>query len=93
MAAPKYRPIDFSDEVTLDAGLAYAQASQALDSAAAIAVSSADAETLTTVAALWMRIGESLVHADEEDGETETVVEVSSTGLGFNNNHKENENG
>lgn len=93
MAAPKYKPIDFSSDVVLDLGLVYAQASQALDSAASIAITSGDVEGLTTIAALWMRMGETLGHlGEDEDEDDEDVTKVVSSSLGFNNNHKETDN-
>lgn len=91
MAAPKYKPLDFSSDLTIDAAVAYGQAAQALDSAATIAIASADAESLTTVAALWMRVGESLLGDAEEEESDEDEAEHKPHKLGFHNDHKEND--
>lgn len=94
--APKYVGLGLAKgkEVLLDAATAYCQAAQALDAAADIAVASADAEQLTTVAALWMKIGEELGISTEDEEEHAHDVSSKKQGsgdgtLGFNNLHLE----
>lgn len=73
MGKTKYEGLNYKDpESVLGAGTAYVQAAQALDVAAESAVQSGDRDTLTTVAALWIKIAESLLDDDApEEGEEE----------------------
>lgn len=89
---PKYKPLNYDKDVSIDYAVAYGQAAKALDAAAVVALASSDAEALSTVAALWMRIGDALLGADDDEEVDVTSKEgVAVTTLGFNNNHKESE--
>ena len=71
--------MDYEDaDTVLDAASATVQAARALDVSAELAVESRDTETLTTVAALWIKIAENLGESsDTEEKPTE------KNGLGF----------
>lgn len=85
MALPKYVPLDYkSGETVLDLSTVYTQAAQAIDAAASIAVASADAEALSTCAALWMRMADNLAESEDED-ESEETHTVKAQQLGFHN--------
>ena len=65
---------------TLSPSVSYLQAGAVLDIAAEFAVDSRDIEQLTTIAALWVQLGERLMsgHAEEDDTE-DNDVELDST--------------
>jgi hypothetical protein len=80
MAKTKYMGLDYADaDTVLDASAAMVQAARALDVSAELAVECKDTETLTTVAALWIKIGETL----GEGGESEESKPPDKNGLGF----------
>lgn len=84
--AAKYVPLDYkSGNTVLDLSAVMTQAAQALDAAATVAVASADAEALSTVAALWLRMADSLTDGEEEDDEDEEGHVVKAHKLGFHN--------
>lgn len=64
----KYIPLDYENPDTLlNLAAAFVQAAQVLDIAAQDAIQCKDRNTLTDVAALWIRLGEGLKHETEDD--------------------------
>lgn len=85
-----YKPLNYeSEDTVLDPAVAYVQAARALDVAAERAVELNDGETLSNVAALWIKIAESLTGEADDEEEEKKEEHHEAASIGFQLNGKE----